>query len=293
MQNGIENWDDLRFVLALRRAGTLLGAGRALGVATSTVGRRVAALESRLGVRLATRSASGLGLTSEGQRLAALAEEVEARVVAGGRDLGGADARVSGRVRVSAGDGFLPFLLGLAARFREAHPGVSLDVVAEAGLTDLARREADVGLRTMRPTAESLATRRLGGLGFGLYASEGYLRSRRPPTDEGDLAAHDFVGFEGPLARQPEMVWLRERGVRRFVVRSNLVAGVVGAALAGQGIAPLAHATAAPEVGLRRLLPGVELARKPVWLAMHRELRGVRRVRLFADALAAAFAAGA
>ena len=70
------NWDDIRVFLAVRRAGTLRGASRELGVDQTTVGRRLAALESGLGVTLFLRSPGGYALTGEGERALAAAERM-------------------------------------------------------------------------------------------------------------------------------------------------------------------------------------------------------------------------
>jgi DNA-binding transcriptional LysR family regulator len=283
MQNSADNWDDLRYLLAVARCGSFLHAGRKLRTATSTVQRRFGALEQRLGARLGDRTAGGITLTAEGRRLLLLAEDMEARIASANRDLGAADTRLSGRIRITAGDGFGPFLLGVAAAFRAEHPDVSIDLALDHRVYDLARREADIGLRNVRPTAKPLIAHKLGELGYGLYASDAYLRGRWPRT-LAQLQEHAFIGLDGQADRSAEMGWLREHELTRFAIRTTAIPSVFEAAQAGLGIAALPHAVA-QRGRLLRLLPDTELPPLPVWLVMHRELRAIERIRRFAQAI--------
>jgi DNA-binding transcriptional LysR family regulator len=115
-------WDDLRFVLAVGRSGSLSGAARALRVNHSTVFRRIAQLEDRMGVRLFDRLPEGYGATPAGEALIALGGRVEEDVVALERRLAGEDLRPSGTVRVTTTDTLVPFLAPVCARFRLVQP---------------------------------------------------------------------------------------------------------------------------------------------------------------------------
>ena len=209
-------------------------------------------------------------------------------MAAASRDLGAADARLSGRIRVTAGDGFGPFLVRVAAAFRAEHPDVSIDLALDHRVYDLSRREADIGLRNQRPTARPLVARKLGELDYGLYASEEYLRGRSLRS-RAQLPEHAFIGIEGPAANAAEMRWLREHGATRFSLRSTSLQTVFEAALAGQGIAALPHALAR-QGKLRHLLRDEQLPALPLWLVMHRDLRTIERIRRFAHAIGEAAA---
>ena len=105
------DWNDLRYFLAVCRAGTLVGAGRSLQVKHSTVGRRIEALEAALGVSLFTRSPDGFVLTDAGNEIMPLAEEAERAVTAIERRVAGGDKRISGVVRVTTSETFSGFLM--------------------------------------------------------------------------------------------------------------------------------------------------------------------------------------
>src|SRR3954471_22355962 len=97
-------WDDLRYVLAVANAGSLAGAARSLGVHHTTVLRRVAAFEKRLGLRLFERLPTGYVLTAGGEELIAAARHIDDTVTTLGRKLAGQDLRLSGTIRVTTTD---------------------------------------------------------------------------------------------------------------------------------------------------------------------------------------------
>src|SRR5580658_7881088 len=96
-------WDDLRYFLAFARTGSMLAAAKALGVNQSTVQRRLAEFEERLGRRLVMRHLSGYHLTELGDELRSSAERVETAVTAFERDLAAYDKGLSGTIRVTIG----------------------------------------------------------------------------------------------------------------------------------------------------------------------------------------------
>src|ERR1700692_321310 len=116
------DWNDLRYFLAVCRAGSLVGAGRSLHVRHSTVGRRVEALEAALGVSLFMRAPDGLVLTEAGREIVPLAEEAERAVTAVERRVAGGDRRVDGIVRVTTSESFSGFLMRRLARAQAQHP---------------------------------------------------------------------------------------------------------------------------------------------------------------------------
>ena len=117
------SWDDLRFLLAVARTGTLSGAARRLGVNHTTVSRRIRALEERVGVRLFERLSSGWATTEAGEDMLASARRVEEEMAALDRRVLGQDARLSGTVRVAITDMMALALMPDFATFSETHGG--------------------------------------------------------------------------------------------------------------------------------------------------------------------------
>src|SRR5688572_19421908 len=98
------DWNELRYVLAIARDRTLLRAAATLGVAHTTIGRRLKTLEDQLGVRLFDRTPEGLIPTAAGRDLAAVAEHVEGEVLSAEGRVLGRDAKLRGTLRVSTVD---------------------------------------------------------------------------------------------------------------------------------------------------------------------------------------------
>ncbi|QRN94451.1 LysR family transcriptional regulator [Archangium violaceum] len=283
------NWDDLRYLLTVERSGSLSAAARVLGVVTSTVGRRMTALERRLGTRLLARVPEGVRLTPEGRALVRTAAAIESQLHSAERGLKREEGQLEGPVRVTTGDGFVAFLNPLLARFREQHPGVRVELSADARLLDLARQEADLAVRTVRPKRDSLVARKVGQLAWRLYASARYLERAAPLRSPDDLAGHALVGFDAALSRMPQLRVLEEWGVGRFVFRSNAAMAVAGAVVAHQGVAALPCALASLYPELRPVLPDMELPLEDVWLVASREAHKVPRVRALMGFLAGRF----
>jgi len=286
MQNERVTWEDLRVLLAVSRASSFVAAGRTLGLSTSTVARRISALEAHVGAQLVRRAASGTTIEPGSRGLVELADRIEHELAATARDVRGAPETLTGTVRVSIGDGFERFVVRVAASFRRDHPETFFEMVVDRCVADLAKREADLALRTAKSRSDTIVTRKVGELRYGIYGSEDYLRrARHPRVSRGNFPTHDFVIFEGVLERQPEIVWLRERGAARFPFRTNSTEGVLEGAVAGQGLAALPTLIADSHPALRRIRLEEEPPTKPIFIAMHRDMRSVPRVRAFADAL--------
>ncbi|HET9933367.1 MAG TPA: LysR substrate-binding domain-containing protein, partial [Polyangiaceae bacterium] len=185
------NWDDLRFFLALYRAGSYKAAARAQRVDATTVGRRVAALELALAVKLFTRGPERALPTAAGRALLARAERIEAEVLASRREIESAEERVEGALRVTAGDGLVNYVLVPALpSLTRRYPELSLELRGETRALDLGRSEADVALRLFRPRERSLVVRRLGACTFNLFASRLYLERHGAPRTVDALGQH-------------------------------------------------------------------------------------------------------
>jgi len=279
------SWDDLRVLLAVFRHGSFLAAGRALGLATSTVARRLGALEASLGRALVQRGPSGAFVEPDALQLVALAEQLERGFDAMQRDRA---SSTGGVVRISAGEGFVPALVRVVADVRRLHPDIHVELVAEAKLVDVAGRQADLGVRTARSSSRVLVERRVGTLVFGLFASRSYLDRRLPSASlaHDEVARHDFIASE----RSPLDACLVALGAERFPFRSSSDHARVAAAVRGQGIALLAEPVGRAEDTLVRIAFLPPLPTLPVYVAHHRELRKVPRIKVMLDAIARGFA---
>lgn len=277
------DWDDLRVLLAVAREGSFLAASHALGLVTSTVSRRIGALEARTGTRLFDRRPDGVRLTEAGEGLQLVAQKLEAQVHAAYRDLAVADEGLQGVIRVSAGDGFGELLADAAQAFKRQHPGVRFEIAIESRVVSVSSREADLAIRTVARQEPALIYQRVGALAYGLWASRAYLkRAGGAPRSRSALSKHDAIGFAAPLASHPATQWLAELGVARWALLSPAHSVHMAAARAGLGLAALPSVSAE---GLVRVLPQLDGPRLPIYLVSNREAMRRPPVRAFADAL--------
>jgi DNA-binding transcriptional LysR family regulator len=277
-------WDDLRFVLAVGRSGSLSGAARALKVNHSTVFRRIAQLEDGLGVRLFDRLPEGYAPTSAGEALIALGGRVEEDVVALERRLAGEDLRPSGIVRVTTTDTLIPFLTPVCARFRLIHPEVQIELIVSQERLNLSRRDADVALRPTSTPPETLVGRRVAGIAMAIYGADAYLAANADATP---FAGHDWIGHDDSLSHLTADHWLRDRvSPERIVMRSNNLMAMREAARAGIGLALLPCYLADDQPVLRRLGDPIPDLMTDLWLLVHEDLRRTARIRAFMDHLA-------
>lgn len=284
------DWDDLRFFLAVVRAGSQNAATVALGADQTTVGRRLRGLEAHLGTKLVTRTARGIVVTSAGEAIRAAAEDVEKVTLAVERAGRRLDDRVAGALTLATTDALacgivLPALAGL----RAAHPELLVRVTTAPRTVDLSRGEADVALRTVKPKAPELVVRKAGVVVHGLYASAASLAVRGTPRRNRGLAGHDVLAMAPDIVpgQRERIVGVPLRGAQVALTANNVVS-LLHAAVLGVGIAPLPTFLAARERSLVRIWPEREDA-QDAWLVVHRELRRAARVRVVMDVISKRF----
>ena len=278
-ENARMDWEDLRHLAAVGRQGSLSGAARALGVDHATVGRRVAALEARTGLRLLERRGRGTTLTEAGERVAALAFDMEDRVLAVERLAHAERQPLAAEVVVSAPPSLAMFMLAESlVDLRRVQPSITVTLRGEASLVSLTRREADLTLRLQAPSEPTSVARKVGEMAYGLYCATDYPHG---PDDDWSL-----VSYDAEMNRLPQQEWLRAFAAGRPVsFRSNDMSILQPAARAGLGVVLLPCFMADGDLGLRRW-SSVAPPNRGLWLAVHEDLRRSAAVRAVGDHLA-------
>jgi DNA-binding transcriptional LysR family regulator len=276
-------WDDIRVYLAAHRYKSLGAAARRLGVDTSTVSRRIAALEDALGVKLFERTRDGLLHTRAAERVLAAAEAMEAAHGRLTRDASDVETAAEGIVRLSVAPGTADlFVAPMLVRLRRRHPGVSIELDASVQPRDLTRHEADLALRSVPPRGADLVTTKLGS---GRWIPAG---SPELVEEHGKLAAWSdvpWIGWDRDLASFAPARWLAQHVAKAEVVlRTSQFSAQIAAARTSLGavllpapyirvlgLAPLPYAKA--------LAPSLDGAPSDdLWLVCHRVLRDLPRV---------------
>ncbi|MGQ0710248.1 MAG: LysR family transcriptional regulator [Rhodoferax sp.] len=184
----------LETLVAVATRGSLTAAAQAEGVAPAVIGRRLDALEARLGVKLLLRTTRRITFTHEGsaflehcQRILAEVASAEASVSAGG-------VRASGHLRITAPAGFgRRHVAPLVPRFRELHPEVTLSLNLSDRIVDIAGEGFDCAVRVGDMPDSSLVSVRLADNRRLCVATPAYLERRGVPRAPGDLVRHDCL----------------------------------------------------------------------------------------------------
>lgn len=268
-------------LLAVYRHKSFLGAGKTLGLAPSTVARRIEALENELGRSIVHRSNHGALLDSDALRLVALAEQLELGLASLVRDGKDKDELVVGTIRLSVAEGFVRPLMSTFERLRTKHSALMIELVSESRMADLSRGEADIGVRIARSSSAAVVSRRIGRAKSALFASRDYVTRHLPNAalSSREASSHDWVGLERVLDQTPHQAWLYRYGASRFVFRSNSALAVEGAVLAGMGIGLLAEAQGRGFPSLVQLDLEAEPPSIDVFLAYRGDAKKTPRIR--------------
>ena len=280
------DWNDLRYFLAVAQHHSTTAAGRALKVDQSTVQRRLAELERRIGQPLVKRHPTGYRLTEFGQLLLPHAQDVERAVLGLQQNIGGAQREITGMVRVTCPEPLVYRITAspLLERFNARYPGLKVEFLMSDRYLDLTKGEADIALRSGDPQDGQLIGRKIADSLWAVYGSRKYVQQHGSPQDLDGLAAHPLVGLDDSMSNHRASQWLRQAVPNgKVVARDNSVLGLIASVRAGVGLAALPTALGDAEPDLVRVLgPIPELAR--VWRILTTpELRRSPRVGAFFD----------
>lgn len=291
--------NDLLLFARVVEAGSFSRAAERVGAPKSTVSRRLAELERRLGERLLLRSTRRLSVTDFGQAVLEHARRVALEVDGTLALAQHRQAQPSGRLRVSMpGDFAVVALAGMLAAFVKEHPAISLELDLSPRRVDLIAENFDLAVRMGALGDDSqLVARLVGRMTQGLYAAPSYLERAGEPTQPGELAEHDGLLL---LNRSGDAVpWLLNgpagtapwAGSPRTRVLANAPDLLMRLAREGTGIASLPdhYATRWLQSGeLRRVLPAWSLSAGEAWAVFPGRQLMPARTRVFIDALVTA-----
>lgn len=279
-------WETQRVFLAVLRTGSLSAAARALGIAQATARRRIDALERSVGTSLFVRSPAGLMPRDNARELIghaqsmALAAEAFARAASAQANVSGGIVRITSNQLLA-----VEILPSMLREIRAAQPQLALELSVSNRLEDLALQEADVAVRIRRPVEASIVTRHVGDLRVGLYATAGLLEHRGRPRCADELSEYPVIGPDRNLTEQ---AFLAQQGFlcrgEQVVFRSDDHLAQFAALRAGLGIG-VCSSQLARRHDLVRVLPEQVDFTVDIWIAMHHDLKRVRRVSLVFDAL--------
>lgn len=279
-------WNDVQLFLTLYRERTMGRAASSLRVDTSTVSRRLNALEDALGTELFERSRAGLRPTEAADDLLSAAEWIEEGVTQFSRVADGLQREIDGTVRVACPpDAAAVIMLPVVERLLTRYPDLTVALLPGEATLDIARREADIALRIVRPARGDLVTKRLGEIRWVVAANDELAARVRAGES---LQGLPWIGWgegEGPLSVRR---WMDAHG-GRLVLRTSHLPTQLRAASRGMGLVlipePSVEAYGLTEVELPEGAASSDIGVEPLYLVVHRMMRQVPRVRVVWDAL--------
>ena len=273
-------WSDLRVFLAVAREGTLGAAARKLGQSQPTMGRRLRALEQAVGQTLFQRTGDGFVLTDEGEAVLSHAERIEEEAIAFQRRLAGGDQQLEGMLRISASDWFGAHLLTpILAEFARLRPGVVVELLTDARLYSLPRREADMVFRITPFDEPEVISRRLMHIDYGAYLKSGIDHPRA-----GDGTGTKLITMDTGFGGMPDAIWLKRILPKAHVVSRSNNRDVQGRLCAlGVGVAVLPRPLGDALAGVERIDLGEQPPGRDTWVGYHRDLKRLARLRALLD----------
>ncbi|MFS4580625.1 LysR family transcriptional regulator [Phaeobacter sp. C3_T13_0] len=274
------NWDDMRTILALVRAGSLAGAAQALSISYTTVARRVQRAEAMLGRQLFERRPEGYLASVEAEELAAAAQRMEHSEQSALRNLSGRDQSLSGGLVLTAPQLLIqshlaPFL----AEFCADHPDVELTVRATNDVLDLTRRDADLAIRISKTPGDSLVGLHLADQKTACVARLD-LVARAAADPKAQL---DWVIYSGYDA--PPQAALQHYPNYRVRARFDDMTSLIAAARAGLGAVRMPVYLARKDPDLVPLLGIMPQDYAPIWVLSHQDLLRSAKVSRFKAAV--------
>jgi DNA-binding transcriptional LysR family regulator len=252
-------FDEMTSFVRVVEAGSISKAAEQLGMAKSGVSRRLAELESRLGVRLLNRTTRRSSLTDAGRSYYEGAVKLLSDVAELDAVVADSEASLKGRLRLAAPLSFgLCHLTPAIEEFMTAHPGVMIDLDFSDRQVDLVAQGIDLAIRIAELRDSSLKARRICPIRLMLCASPGYLEQHGTPRTPEELARHHVLHYDiggGPLLRLAD----RRGGEQQLHVEPQLVANngdfLCDMAIAGHGIILTPTFIAWQAVALGELVP--------------------------------------
>lgn len=281
------DWEDLKFMLELARAGSLSAAARVLGVTHATVSRRIASLEAELNVQLFDRSSGNYMPTRAGEQAIRAARAMEEQATEIERLSASAAEGLSGSIRITATEVFASyFLISRMRPLMRSNPELHIELMIDSSNLSLARRRADIAIRHGRPEGANLVTRKVADYSNHFYADRDYLErlAGRPMQ---------FLGYMDESAQLPEARYLETVvDPATCVMNCNSLPARLAATRAGIGVGIIPKFVALQYPQLKQVdVGGMQPLVRELWIVAHPDVRAVPRFRMCFDHLVETIAA--
>ncbi|TCD13508.1 LysR family transcriptional regulator [Oricola cellulosilytica] len=286
------DWNDIRVFLTVARAGSTLGAARALDMNQTTVSRRIQALERCLDLTLFSRDTRGFHLTEEGEMLLGASEGMENAAADLGAEADRLRRALGGKIRITAAEDILNYSISeIVAEYRAKAPATTFEYVAQDRFLDIEKGEADVAFRAADHLDDAtLLCRRVADISWAVYCSRDYAQKHSAPSQADELLNHPVAAYEGKFAMSRASLWFMSQiAGRQVVMTSNTVVNMRAIVLSGVGLGLLPCFSSEPVPELVRCVVVPSENSPHIWMLTTSKAQRSRHLRSFTDFAAERF----
>ncbi len=277
------DWDDVKLFLGLYRSRSLGEAAGRLGIDGSTASRRLTTLESSLNTVLFERSRDGIAATDSAEALLSSAEEMELAVARFSGAVDTLEREIEGTVRIACPPDVAEMVvLPDLSKLKRRHPGLDFVIEPGEGLADIAKRNVDIALRTVRPEQGDLVVKKLLTMSWAVAASPGLQKKLGRLCSWKGLT---WIGWGARFAQAAPARWLGENVERPDVVlRTDSLGLQIAAVRRGLGVAllpsPSIHHYGLHTVQLSAALrKATHFPEDNLYMVTHQAIRRVPRIK--------------
>lgn len=287
------DWDSFRVILVVSREGSLVRAGKSLGVTHGTVGRQLQRAEEELGAKLFDRLNNGLFPTDAGKTAIAVAERMAREVETADLQLRGADEAMSGHIRLSVPVNVVPYGLSKdLVAFQETYPEVYLHVNASDEPVDFLNREVDVVMRANNNPSSGLWGFRLTDLTFSFYVSKAFWAQWGEQIEKSpDTVPLPYIAMNDTEPWRDRDQLLHKFPKAEAVAETNGMDTVLPMVRDNVGAGRLGRYVADGYEDLVRIVDCSPECNRTLWILTHPDFRNTPKIRTFMEFVNARFSA--
>ena len=287
MKQELKHWSDIQIAFLVAKHGTLSKAATELEVHHSTVLRHIDAIEERLGCSLFHRHARGYTPTDAGKLLFEEAQATEQRLERLVGRLAGQDKELSGPLVLTTVSTLSPYLMPAIKKFKELHPQVQVELIADARIFKLEYGEAHISVRPgQQPTDPDYVVQHFKSTRTTFYASSQYIKKYGTLANLKQFKGHKFLNLSAKKNNIPAIRWINENVPAKDI---NFVGSefyiLAHAAMNGLGLVPLSEEIVKQYPDLIAVMPPPKDWRDNLWLVTHRDIHHSPKVQAFTQLL--------
>jgi DNA-binding transcriptional LysR family regulator len=283
-----ENWEDLKYFMALAKERRLQRAAKLIKSNHSTVYRRINNFEAKFDVKLFESTPMGYFLTPAGEELYRKLEGLEEKMDTVFSSIQGLENELKGRILITTTPSIAQtFLPPIIKTFKKKWPELLVDLKVSNQFYNLSKREADIAIRPASEVPLHLIGRNLGELNFGIYASKKYLNTAVVGDDFIDeINKHHFIALDESLEHLKSKQWLDSKlEDDSKVYKVDDLTIMAEMCNAGVGLALLPHYFTKNYKGLELVYQPKEFVGSHIWILTHKNMSKVPKVKTCTDFL--------